>query len=190
MFSQMRISTGLLQNRMLFPEAFKNAFLKMVEENDYSVKREKTIAQLALYHQKTIATLDNEVFFRGTPNANNSNMQNSFIRPEDEHFLIIGVTVMDGNNASVQATDWDYGANLQPVKAGQISITTNGVRVLKDMPLTEADPDLTTSDHGVITLGEPIFWGGQNDLVVEYTSPVAGAVADNLRIGLVGIGLI
>jgi len=185
----MKIPLALLQARFEDPRGFKTALLEYLSENGYKVDREKSIAELILYHQQTIATLTTANFFAGTPTAASSNMA-QFIRPEAEHFIILGMKVLTGNNASLVASDWAAGAGTAIVKNGVFSVTTNGVTVVDGIPGTAADPTVTDHDKGMVWLSEPIVWAGQNKLNVRYTGQTAGASADNLRIELWGVGLV
>jgi len=185
----MKIPLALLQARFEDPQGFKEALLEYLSANGYKVDREKSIAELILYHQQTIATLLTVNFFVGTPTAASSNMA-QFIRPEAEHFIILGMKILTGNNASLVASDWVSGAGTAVVKNGVFSITTNGVTVADGIPGTAADATSTENDKGIIWLSEPIVWAGQNKLNVRYTGQAAGAAADNLRVELWGVGLV
>ena len=74
----------------------------------------------------------------------------------------------------------------------QMTLTTNSEVKLKKFPLSEALADLTTRDNGLIPLAEPIFWGGQQEMVIEVENgrndPAVGN--NNMKVTLIGLALI
>ena len=186
----MKISAPYLQARMANTQAFKEAVLDFFRANKLKVDIQKTLAAVAFFDQKTLATLTRQQFFYGAFNDAATNLQNSYTRPESEHALITSIRILDGTNAVVEETDWNVGAGLAPTKNGEFTIDVNGTTVLQSYPSGDAVDDLTTDDRGMIQLVEPILWAGQTTLKLDYVQPVAGAVNTNVRFELHGFALI
>ncbi len=113
--------------------------------------------------------------------------------PDSEHFLVIGVKLYQGANASLQATPWAQGISDAALLAGRLTINNNGTLVGKDMPLTRF-PNSTTNndlDGGYVQLDVPIAWVGQTSLFATLSFPNATATANlNIRMELIGLKLI
>jgi len=187
----MKIPLALLEARFDAPEDFRKSFMSWIDANGYTIDRQKTIAELVLYDQIALPTAAGVTqFFQGAVANTRTNMPNSFTRPEAEHFVILGIRLCTANNATINTSDWDYGANLAVVKNGYFDLTTNGVREIFRMPGNQANVNLDTIDQGMIWLSEPIFWAGQNQLNIDFSTLSAAAANDNLRIELHGLGLI
>ena len=156
----------------------------------------KTIASVSYYHQVGLDAKTNAVFFDGVFAPSETNLVGSFVRPQSEHSLIYAIRYFTGDIGSgdLFESTWDEGnGKINSIQNATFTITNNGVVVLKNYPMTDFLPGLTTKDVGYIMLDEPILWEGQTSLTVQLTSAdpsqVFGADIGG-RFELVGIGLI
>lgn len=185
------LTLPMLMSRLENPTEFKNAILTFLKANGADVSINKVIADANFYHQQAVPAAAGVMrfFTAATPTSTSSNLT-SFTRPESEHMIITGIRIMDGNNAVIQDTPWAYGSNLVPIKNAVLTVTVDGKIVLRNMPATMANPDLTDVEEGVISLIEPIFWQGQTDIEIAFEIFSGGAISDNLRLELIGVALI
>lgn len=170
-------------------EAFKQAIIKFFEANAIAVTMDKTIAELIRYHQQALAVGSNK-FFQGTVSANTTNMDNTFIPPEGEHMIVLGIRFLDGTDANVQDTPWGYGATVAPTLNATYDVVTNGIKVLDNIPGTAHNANLTTEDEGILWLSEPVLWKAQTKFDLDLTLLTAPAANTNGRFELIGLGLV
>lgn len=190
----MRIPLALLQQRFMDPDGFKNAMENWLLANNVKIEIKKVIAEMNLFHQKTIAALSRQQYFTGTFDVNATNIRNNtFIRPDSEPMIVTAIGLRDGQAGTLEDTDWVDGVSLAVVKNATMTAEINGETVLRNFPLAAASDERTDFSRGVIELSEPVLWMPQTPAEVNVqfnagsTAPVAG---DNLRVELRGIGLI
>jgi len=167
-----------------------SAFEKTLSENGAKISQSKSLADVSFYHSLAIETAKSAVFFEGNASTSNTNLR-QFIRPEGEHVVITALEVLAGNNATLGSTDWTpLTTGDAYAKNATMTVYANGIKVLDRYPLADFIKDVDSDEPATVELMTPIFWGGQTELRVEYSSTVGGAASDNLRIGVKGIGLI
>jgi len=182
---------AVMQHRFKNPGQFERDFVEFLKKAKLPFDNSKTIAQVCYFDQKTTAGSTSTEFFTGTFVPLDTNMPGgSFTKPQNEHQVITHIRIADGTSAIVSQTDWTPGVNFGTNKNAKMTVTNNNIVVLKDYPLMEALDGLTTSEQGLIELDEYFVWGGQTNLTVRVEFPVAPAVNENMRIELLGIGLI
>jgi len=192
----MQLIPSLVLQHLQNPAQIEKLFLQYIEKAGLRVDNSKTIAGIAYYHkQQFTAAASSLKYFTGTFNENQTNMPgNSFIRPQSEHSLIWAVRVESQSGADLFDILWLPGVNNASTFIGNLNmtITTNSEVKIKDYPLTEALTDLTVRENGLIPLPEPIFWGGQQDFIVEVEGQggKSAVATDNLKLTLIGLGLI
>jgi len=170
--------------------------MNFIKQNNLVFNQSKTLAELIRYDQKVIGDQSTVQFFSGDFIAGNTNLLNSYIPPESEHQVIWGIRVLSTGAVEdpVYLSTWIEGnANLPSIQNAKLSVTNNSLVVLRDYPLADFIPDLTTKDIGFITLSEPIVWAGNTNLscTLKTASPNTTFPADaGMRIELHGIGLI
>jgi hypothetical protein len=183
-------------NRFKNPKAFQNAFMNFLEKNNLVFQQSKTLAELVRYDQKSIGGASSVQFFAGGFDQGNTNLLNQFTPPESEHMVIWGVRVLSTDDVQdpVYNTTWVEGNSNEPtIQNAKLSIKNNSVEVLRDYPLADFIPDLTTKDVGLITLSEPIVWAGQSNCIatLKTADGTSTFTADTgIRIEYIGIGLI
>jgi len=180
----------VLEKRIRNPFEFEEEFLAFWKEIGAQVTQEKSVAQVSLYDSRALGAGITR-FFTGALVAFNTNLS-AFIRPETEHLLITRIKYLEGVAAVVNESVWEPGTGLieDATKNGQISISNNGVQVLRRYPLNSSNGNITTKDDGVIELEEPIPWIGQTELIIDIDLPNAPGVNTNGQIQLAGIGYI
>jgi hypothetical protein len=159
--------------------------------NGQKISQNKTLSDVSFYHDLAIGETTRADFFQGTASSELTNVGNSFTRPEGEHVIITGLQILEGNNATLGATDWipvTAGANW--VKNGYFTIYVNGVKQSEKIPATDFLKSDGTVEPASKELMIPILWAGQTDLRIEYVSATAGAASDNLRVVVKGLGLV
>jgi len=182
-----------LEKRFANPKKFRNDIKKMIEAEGLKFDIAKTIAGVNLYHQKDATVgLNNMTFFNGQFLANETNITNSFNRPEAEHVFIGAVRIWQGatEGAGIQDTPW-VPVDDNIIQNGTFSITVNGVIKLKNYPIRAALNTQTGKYDALIPLQEIITWIGQTDLKLDvaFKSPLDG-IALGLRFELIGVGLV
>jgi hypothetical protein len=172
---------------------------KFFHDNYGKTNLPKVAADFALYDQKTTGGALTTQFFTGAYSANNANMPGgSYILPESEHAVIMGIRVLSGSNAALLSTDWQYGVSDAVSKQGYLTIQTNGQTVLTKLPLTAFNPNqlgaaiagVTSDDQGMYWLMEPLVWLGQTDMIATLNFPAAPAANANIRIEYHGVRFI
>jgi hypothetical protein len=180
------------------PNLAKQALLNFFQANGVDTHNllSKSLANINYYWQlpmSAVAAGTTTMFFGKSPavaTANNTNLPNQKTQlPQDEHVVITSIRILDGNNATLQATAWNYGANLAWVKNALMSMTRNNVKQFTDLPLSGATAGLTTDDLGFIHFDNPILWEAQTYVEVDIKNFSATTANDNLRIELHGYGL-
>lgn len=185
----MKLTTANLEARMAFPDAFKTNLLKFFRENNLSVDQAKSIGTLEFYDQQVAPTAPQVLqFFTGTFSTTRTNLPSNFVRPQSEHMIITAFKVADGINAAIAATDWVIGGSLPAVKNATMTVQSNGVTYLRNMPLLAGNDEVTDESRGVIYLAEPIIWPAQTELQVSVNFPTAAAANSNLRLSILGVG--
>lgn len=155
------------------------------------VERGKVFADFAFYDQRPVAALTNETFFEGPGAVANTNLPNAdYRRPQGEHSWITALRIHNAVNADLDASDWEPGAGAAELKNARMDFVNNTNIVLRSFDLAEALENLTTRDNGVIPLNVPIMWLGQNSISVTLNFPTAPVANQNVRITLIGLGLI
>lgn len=177
--------------RMSNPKKFEEILVNYMNAYGCKVTNYKSIGEVCVFHQLPVVAAGVYKFFQGVPSSTSSNMTgNGFQRSQSEHMIIMAIRIMTGNNATIQATDWSFGAALATIKNGQFDLNVNGTTMTKAMPNSKACEDVTDSTQGYIGLTLPIVWPAQTDLRLDLTTLSAGAANDNARYELHGFGLL
>lgn len=166
----------------------------------------KRVADFVIYDQIAVNTLQTANFFQGTYSTNRTNFPGgSFIMPQSEHAVITGIRVLEGTNAAVQSTAWNYGVRDAVTLNGELTVTSNGETILTQLPLTafQSNVDLnaaagtpsfageTDDNAGFFYFMEPLVLLGQTDIKSNIQFKAAVATANlNLRVELHGIRFI
>ncbi len=191
----MQLIPSLVLQHLQNPAKIEELFVQYIKKANLTIDSSKTIAGVAYYHKvQAVVGATSMQFFKGTYNADETNMPgNSFIRPQSEHLLIWAIRWETAASATLTDNVWLPGVTISGwANNTEMTITTNSDVKIKDFPLSEALSDLTVRTDGVIPLAEPIFWGGQQDFVVDVVNGEnAGAPANqNFKCTLIGMGLI
>jgi len=189
---------GLLIDQMNDGNLTKDALIRFLDENginlrDRSSKLEKSIAPIVYYHQQPIIGAAGVQSFFGSNNGTSSttNMKgNSFTLPDGEHFVMTAIRVLYGVGATIDQIDWDYGATVQVLKNATFQLINNNISQINLMPLTVANPELTTDDQGFIYFLYPILWKAQTYIQINMTTKSAPVANGSARLEVHGIGLI
>lgn len=159
----------------------------------------KTAADFILFDQLRAVGSTQLNFFTGAFSTGRSNFPGQFILPQSEHAIILGLRVLDGANATVEATGWQPGVADAAAKNGQINVSINGQVVITGLPMTGFDTNLLSATHagetdenrGFFFLYEPLVLLGQQQITASVVFPAASATANyNLRVELHGVRFI
>jgi len=179
---------GRLKNPGQLEKWYENYMVKA----KLTIDNSKTLARITYFDKKVATAQTQIVMFDGQsayPTA--SNVQNA-VKPQTEHALLWGVRIFTGVNATLNATDWAVGLGaIAELKNARLTIRSNKVTMLIDIPINEALSGLTNRDLGFIPFEEPIIWAGQQTLDFSLDMPV-GVVAANTNVmcSLIGMGYI
>lgn len=185
----MKLTTANLEARLAFPQAFKTNLLKFLADNNLRVDQAKSIGTLNFYDQQEMPAAPQTLqFFTGAFSVVRTNLPNNFVRPQAEHTIITAISVADGINAAIQATDWVIGGSLPATKNATMTVVTNGITYLRNYPLLQGNDEVTDESRGMIYLPEPIIWPAQTDLQISVNFPTGAAANSNLRLSVLGIG--
>jgi hypothetical protein len=111
--------------------------------------------------------------------------------PDAEHFMIQGISMFDGANATLNQTNWSLGISDALGKQGLLTITNAGTVELFQFPLRELIPATGDSGSGKYLLPKPIMWKGQTALSATITYATVPATANyNVGLDLLGLKLI
>ena len=150
----------------------------------------KSIAQLSYFDQKSFAGVTNVPMFTGTFNTNNSNLGDSYIRPQGEHMVIQRLRFLEYVGANpIQNAAWNYGLTQEEFVNGTFTIQSNGVVFVRDMPMT-VNPNSTDETLGFLELPIPIFWAAQTKIEVSISLKTVGIATSNIRVELHGMGTV
>jgi hypothetical protein len=192
----MQLIPSLVLQHLSNPANIEELFIKYIEKAGLRIDSSKTIAGVAYYHKKQFtASASSAQFFSGTyVNAETNMPGNSFIRPQSEHVLIWAMRVETAPGADLFDLAWLPGAGNGStfMLNTNMTITTNSEVKIKSYPLSESLNDLTVRENGIIPFAEPIFWGGQQDFVVDVVGQggKSALATDNMKLTLIGLGLI
>lgn len=159
----------------------------------YAIDNDKTIAGTKYYHWQSVAGVNNLQYFTGVLVPAQTNVPaNNFVRPQSEHQLIYGLRVESAVTVDPAENDWTPGCIDAWGKNCVFTITSNGVVMVKDIPMSEALENLTTSDNGLITFAVPWIWGGQEELVISVRNKdgVNGPTNTKYKLTLQAMGLV
>lgn len=179
--------------QFLNPGKIQKGFIKYMEASKANINQDKSIAYQVLNDSKSLSGLRVVDFFTGTNNPQATNIEGDFVRPESEHLLIYKIRLYSGNSP-LPAVAWSRGAQpTPPFQNAVIDVYSNGVRMLKNIPISDFFQDNISSinDRGTLTLDEPILWQGQTPFLIQMKDK-SGLTFGNFsaRFDLVGIGLI
>ncbi len=191
----MQLIPSLVIQHLQNPARIEEMFINYIKEANLTIDASKTIAGVAYYHKlQATAGSTSLSFFKGTYVETQTNMPgNSFIRPQSEHLLIWAIRWEYAISATVSDNVWTPGVSGSSwLNNLEMTITTNSEVKIKEFPLSEALSDLTVRTDGLIPLAEPIFWGGQQDFIVDVVNGenVVAPADQNLKCTLIGMGLI
>lgn len=158
----------------------------------YVMSNDKTFGGTTYYHWQSVTGQTSLDFFTGDVVAAQTNVPGSnFIRPQSEHQLIYGVRVESAVTIAPAENDWQMGLVDAWGKNCVMSIWSNGVIMVKDIDLNEAQENLTTTDNGLIMFKVPFIWGGQEELkmTIKNKDGIAGAANTNYKFVLQAAGL-
>jgi hypothetical protein len=165
----------------------------------------KRVADFIIYDQVAVGASTTAQFFQGTPSTTRTNFPGgSFIMPQSEHAIITGIRFLDGNNATLTSTQWNYGVRTAAFLNGEVTVTSNGETILTQLPMTafqtSVNPNIaagtafsvgeTDDNAGFFWLMEPLVLLGQTDIKTNVLLKSAASANDNLRIELHGIRFI
>lgn len=160
----------------------------------------KVVADYIIFDQLAAVGQTNLQFFNGQYTTARSNFPGgSFVAPNSEHMLILGIKFLSGANATVNATDWQPGVEDAALKNATMDVQVNGIKQMTGLPLTAFDPNelsattagRTDGGRGMFYLYEFITLLGQQQLVINVNIPTASATANlNLRAELHGVRFI
>lgn len=195
--------------RLFNPGKIETMFINYLIAAKQPIGQSKTIASRSIYHQKQITGLEKINFFSGQYLATETNLEGStFQRPLSEHFVITAVKFsIAQNGASVAANDVVYtdgisgniniGVSSFKLQKATFSMEVNGIRYLKNVPLSESDALDDTDNQGIIQLNEPIIWPGNTNAEILVSSKPGQPFGDTglgefqfLRVELLGLALI
>lgn len=174
------------------PKAFEEAFYKYLAASGAKMVQDKTIAYQVLNDARQLNGQTITDYFTGPLDPQQTNIENSYTRPESEHFLIVAIRCYYGSGA-VTACDFTRGIpeNINTTNS-TIDLYVNSVRMLKEIPLTVFNENTFASENrGTLLLDEPILWQGQEDMLLQVKNKSNEAFSNEcLRFDLVGIGMI
>lgn len=160
----------------------------------------KTAADFILYDQLAVVGQTQVTFFDGQWTAARSNFPSgSFLLPQSEHAIILGLRVYVGANATVSSSDWQPGIGDALAKQGNFSVLINGQVVLTSIPGTAFDSNAlsataageTDENRGFYYLYEPLVLLGQNAITIQAKWNTAPTTANlNMRVELHGVRFI
>lgn len=197
-----------IEKRLANPSQLEKDFLNYLRMSNAPIQESKTISFDILYHQKDFTNLAVNELFTGEFIQANTNIEgNSFVRPNSEHFLIFGMGGYVSDKLGAGTGQWNKGftSDLAFTDAPEgiftnatLDFLNNGIKVLKDMPLTEFDNEnLGGNDRGILWLDQPILWQGAEAIKITIKSNdplnrwnVDGDQRGCIMIQLIGIGLI
>lgn len=165
----------------------------------------KTVADTEIYDQLDVQPGITR-FFQGAYNPARSNWPNgnNFIAAESEHFVVLGIRAYQGFDAEtpvpIDETDWQPGISDPILKNGTWNATINGLRVLRDVPMTVFDTNFldtnasgaTNDNRGIWWLWEPLVILGQTgiQLNLSLNAGVTPTEFSRVRFVLVGTSFI
>jgi len=180
--------------QFLNPKKIQKGFINYMEASKANINQDKTIAYTVLNDSKDINGLRVVDFFQGQNVPVQTNIEGDFVRPESEHLLIYKIRFYLAAGQSVTAANFNRGINGNASLINStFDVYSNGVRVLKNIPMTVFIQDATSSlnDRGTYTLDEPILWQGQTPFLLQMKDKSGLTYNTNAaRFDLVGIGLI
>lgn len=186
-----------IEKRFRNPGELERLFLNYLKKSNAPINQSKSIASSVLSHAKDVSLQSSVDFFTGTFIASDTNIVGNFVRPESEHLLIYGVRLYSSNRSLTAVDEQPWlrglaGISSDVLVSSTCTINVNSVRLLKRIPLTEFDLDITTKDRGTLFLDEPILWQGQTELRLSLNAPDGATIGDVnfIKFDLVGIGLI
>jgi len=188
-----------ISNRFARPGEAENAFLNFLRKANAPIEQSKTIATQILSHAKTVGGVVGQIdFFTGVFVQADTNIVGAFVRPASEHFVVYKIVYYEAIFAGTpsQVPAWNNGLGSAgtggSLHNATISIDTNGIQYLKNMPLTEFQFEVITKEHGALFLDQPIIWQGQETLTLALNNQagVAYVANEQVKFDFVGIGLI
>jgi len=195
--TKFRILQFFDQNTLMFlskPTGFRDLFVSYFAKLGKPIKIDKSLGGIVRYHRMAVGTATVLNFFKGIPTAVSSNMVGSFIAPQDEHMLVEKLRISHAVNATVDASDWTYGATLAELKNAKFSISQNGVVIERNIPFTVFAPSVTPGQNpyaGFYELKNPIPWAGQESFEINVEANVAFSTANlNLMVEAHGTGFV
>jgi len=139
-----------------------------------------TIEGLTYSNPKTLAkfTQKQQMLVTGLNSVSLSGA-NGLNYPDSEHFLIFGIQAFDGAAAAIGSTNWQPGISDAIAKNGQMTVTNNGTKVLKDYEIRNFLPSTGNADvsESYIVLDKPILLRAQTtlDITLNFSTVVATA---------------
>ena len=190
----MKNTLPFLEERFQSPGEWQESLRRWLKANGQEVTQEKVLMDMILFHElKFDAAAKVYTFFQGSvdPSANSvTNVTGNMSRNTGEHFIIVGMRLMTGVNATLSATAWTFGVADADVRNGNVNFLNNTTQVLRNIPGTAFNPNLTTEDQGIHWLSEPLLWAGQTPISVPLVlQNVIATVNTNVRMELIGFGL-
>lgn len=170
------------------PQGYRDAIESYLKYFDAKITVDKSVGGIVAFHSLAVVGLTIAQFFQGAPTVNNTNQQ-SFTRPESEHFIIMYMKSLEGASAVLQNTVWARGLNDLNTQNGDFTFTNNGVVELNRIPNTVFTQAAENPFSGIYELPLPIVWKGQTQINIraEYRTAVAAANW-NQRYELFGLG--
>lgn len=152
----------------------------------------KRVADFQIFHNLSVVGKTTVNFFAGNYSTDQTNFPGStFTLPESEHMIIMSLKMYQGAAANPEESNWVPGVSDALAKNGRLTLTTNGVVQLIDLPLTAFQSVTTDDSTGKFDLMENIVILGQTNAQATVSFTDAPTTANlNLRLVYEGIRFI
>lgn len=176
-------------------EVSRQQIIRYLQQAGVSISKiNKVISTGMAWHQKDVLGLTSFKLFQGTVTEGESNQPQGFVRPDNGHFLLFGIQMFEGNDATyvVGKTDWSPGFTANELLSGYFSLFNNGQLALDKIPGAAFAAVAEQRESGVLPFTEPIVWAGDTKISLEFQNEVAisGARAKPVAANLFGIELV
>lgn len=173
----------------------REQLVRYLTESGVNISRiNKVISTGFAWHQKDVTGLTSFKLFSGAAAAGETNQPQGFVRPDNGHFIILGMQVFQGNDATytVGQTVWSPGLSNAELLSGYFSLYSNGQLQLDDVPMAVFTEVAEQRESGVLPFAEPIVWAGDTKISFEFTNEVAitATTATPIAVNLFGIELV
>lgn len=176
-------------------EASRQQIIRYLQQAGVSISKiNKVISTGFAWHQKDVVGLTSFKLFQGAVTEGETNQPQGFVRPDNGHFLIFGIQMWEGNDATYEVgnTAWSPGFTVNELLSGYFSLFNNGQLALDKIPGSAFAQVAEQRESGVLPLTEPIVWAGDTKISLEFQNEVAisGSTATPVAASLFGIELV